>query len=112
MTNDDSAGDDSGEGMEGYKVLAKLCAFCLRVGRTKIANETVNETVCCSGHWRKTQQQGLGTWETGEMVIECKESSQNRPQGTLCAVFWTFTAGGQFALAFLFMKSQPEPRRL
>lgn len=55
MTNDDSAGDDSGEEMEAYKVLAKLGVVCLHVGRTKIANETVNETVCCSGHWRKTQ---------------------------------------------------------
>lgn len=38
-----------------------VLSVCVRVGRTKIANETVNETVCCSGHWRKTQQQGLGT---------------------------------------------------
>lgn len=27
--NDDSAGDDSGEEMEGHKVLAKVGAFCL-----------------------------------------------------------------------------------
>lgn len=38
-------------------------SVCLHVGRTKIANETVNETVCCSGHWRKTQHQGLGILE-------------------------------------------------
>lgn len=48
-----------------------VLSVCLRVGRTKIDNETVNETVCCSGHWRKTQQQGLGTsgdWGNGDRV--------------------------------------------
>lgn len=59
-----------------------------------------------------------GPRETGEMVIECKESSQNRPQGTVCAVFWTLTAGERGTTCQVtirakeIMKSRPNAKSL
>lgn len=35
-------------------------SVCLHFGRTKVVNETVNETVCCSGHPKKMSTAGVG----------------------------------------------------
>ena len=37
-----------------------VLAVCFHFGRAKVVKETINETVCCSGHWKKTSRAGVG----------------------------------------------------
>lgn len=89
-----------------------VLAVCLRVGRTEIANETVNRQSAALDTGGRTQQQGLGTSGDLGNGDRVQRLLSKQVAGQRVCFFWTFTAGGQLALAFLFMKSQSEPRRL
>lgn len=88
-----------------------VLSVCLHFGgRTEIVNETVNETVCCSGRWRRMSRAGVGdlSGDVRNGDGEQRLLSEQVMGHGVCSPL-EVTAGGQLPLALFFVSHNQSP---